>query len=42
MNLHCGEQQEYDDIRAIILARCLNQYELKAAINKFGNHVINT
>ena len=35
MNLQCGEQQAYDDIHTIILARCLTQYGLKTAINKF-------
>ena len=40
MNLQCGEQQAYDDIHAIILARCLTQYGLKTAINKFGDDAV--
>ena len=39
-NLQCGEEQEYDDIHSIILARCLTQYGLKTAINKFGDDSI--
>ena len=41
MNLQCGEEQEYDDIHAVILARCLTQYGLKKAINKFGDDAVN-
>ena len=41
MNLQCGEEQEYDDIHAVILARCLTQYGLKTAINKFGDDAVN-
>ena len=40
MNLQCGEEQKYDDIHAVILARCLTQYGLQTEINKFGDDAV--